>query len=109
MKRMLLVLAVLTTLTVVPLAQAHNGKHWTNGQAQRHLVSDGFQFDSGPSYPYSALCRGFGHNFIASNGNRVYSKFSCATHWDNGCFMYEIWVNRGFNWTWRDELAVNYC
>jgi hypothetical protein len=100
----------LAALLAPTSALAHNGKHWTETQAEKKVINVGIRDDSGERhYPYDALCRGYGHHFIAFNGNHVYSKFTCALYFSDGCFMIDLWVKKGFNWVWLEERSVNYC
>jgi hypothetical protein len=109
MRRLLAIGCALAMLGLPASALAHNGKHWTESQAEKRIVNDGISDNNGRYYPHNAHCRGYGHNFIAFNGNHVFSKFTCALYFSDGCMMIDLWVKQGRNWVWLDERSVNYC
>jgi hypothetical protein len=107
MRRALVITIVFVTLMLPAALQAHNGKHWTNRQAERNLIRYDLSNRDGQRITnvVDAVCDGYGHNFIASNGLRVYSKFSCAVyHTRGGPWCIDYWVRRGGNAVWlRDD------
>jgi hypothetical protein len=82
----LLALAAVVGLLVFPVTTgAHNGYHWTESKAERVLYENDLR-DRGRAVIFveDVSCDGFGHNFIAWNGHRVYSKFTCTVLAANG-------------------------
>lgn len=106
MKAAVGILTMVLAITVTGAASAHSGKHWTESQAERRLIRDDLSGPNGRTINVGdAACDGFGHNFVAFNGNRVFSKFSCAIYPVRGqAFCIELAVKRGSNATWfRDN------
>ena len=104
----LVVAALFAALVVVSSVSAHSGKHWTESQAERRLIAEDLERPNGSVINVGdAVCSGFGHNFIASNGLRVYSKFSCAIYPVRGApLCIELWVRNGPNATWFRDNPV---
>lgn len=84
--RTLITACALVVLLLLPtVANAHGGYHWTESKAERVIYRDDLG-DRGRRViiVQDVACAGFGHQFTAWNGFRVYSKFTCTVLAANG-------------------------
>jgi hypothetical protein len=84
--RLAIAIVVLTGALLVPAAaMAHGGYHWTETKAERVVYrEDLWDGQRRVIIVTGVSCYGYGHEFTASNGHRVYSKFTCTVEAANG-------------------------